>query len=83
MLTAEQAREKETQLKSQYDTTVAEIKRLKSRFTRARNVSPMERLSISLSICELEDTLIHIGKMMRVIWFVQQAHIINAQSQSE
>jgi len=79
MLSIEEIARKENELQARYNTATEEIRRMKSRFSRARGISPLERLTIAVSICDMEEILVDTGKKMRILWFMKQAHMINAR----
>jgi len=75
----EEIARRENELQQKYNNAMDEIKKMKSRFSRARGISPLERLSIAVSICDLEEIAISTGKDMRLLWFMRNAHMLNAR----
>ena len=66
-------RERANELQQKHDTLLKVIKENKNRFSRAKNLSSMERLSITMRICEYEEQLILINRELRLLWIVSQA----------
>jgi len=64
MLPIEEIARRENELQQKYNNAMDEIKKMKSRFSRARNISPLERLSIAVSICDLEEIAISTAHML-------------------
>lgn len=66
---------KETELQNRYNAYVLAIKNQKSRFSRGRNLSSVERLTIAMTISQMEDNLLRINREMRMVWLLKQMFV--------
>lgn len=73
---------KEIELQNRYNAYLKAIRDQKSRFSRGKNLSAYERLSIAMTISQMEDNLLKINREMRTCWLLRQITMDNETNPS-